>query len=503
VWRFLLLMGDEVRVLRFMRKNKVGRVSNRAKNESEEGKLHTIQKLFCHYAVARMSALVESHDSNPRANPKLSTMTASEFARGRMPARRPRMPCAIASVAPWRRRSTMTRRLTHVAGLFLLVLQSAACHSLHTAARGSLVPTTSTMTVVAEGVDRPIERILDGDNDDFYGGDIDNGTPSGGGGTPALNEGTTPGNPANETAGTTAGSMDPDAAIAANATITAGTAGNGVLGATAPALGTTNTTGATNSPFPNATAPSSTSLPWHPVNAPVTGEHGNSTNATSGNGNSTNATSGTGEASTNHTNTSPTTPTPTDTSHSAPIKPPEQHHAPPTRPPHHAPTSHPKPTSGHHHTAPPVNEESDPVQNENDDAIANEWTQEQPKGGGHHTGTIIDDFKGDHGNATVLGILENDEKEMMQDKYVPVVVLATLLVSFMFLLFVAQQMIENPHGCCGKLCRCIIGFLRILCCPCRTLCCSCCGSSRAKDRRTHELISDENGYGYSHGLELT
>lgn len=107
---------------------------------------------------------------------------------------------------------------------------------------------------------------------------------------------------------------------------------------------------------------------------------------------------------------------------------------------------------------------------------------------------------------TTVQIAEEDLDEALHDKYVPIVAALCGVIAFFFMIFVAQQMIENPDGCCAKICRCSVACFRILCCPCRTICC--CGS-RAKARRTHELVMNDNGsygngnYGYTHDLELT
>jgi hypothetical protein len=101
---------------------------------------------------------------------------------------------------------------------------------------------------------------------------------------------------------------------------------------------------------------------------------------------------------------------------------------------------------------------------------------------------------------------EKDLDEALHDKYVPIVSAVCGVIALFFMIFVAQQMIENPDGCCAKVCRCSVACFRILCCPCRYICC--CGGSRAKARRTHDLVSDNSSYGngnygYTHDLELT
>lgn len=90
---------------------------------------------------------------------------------------------------------------------------------------------------------------------------------------------------------------------------------------------------------------------------------------------------------------------------------------------------------------------------------------------------------------------------IIEDKNAVVVATVLSVTGFVFMVFIARQMIENPDGCCASICRCMIGCLRLLCWPCRAVCG--CGN-RAKARRTHNLIvNDNNSYGYSHDLELT
>jgi hypothetical protein len=123
--------------------------------------------------------------------------------------------------------------------------------------------------------------------------------------------------------------------------------------------------------------------------------------------------------------------------------------------------------------------DDDPVKEDADGEIEDEWEEK-----------------------TTIEIAEEDAEEMLHDKWVPVTAGICGGIAFFFMIFVAQQMIENPDGCCSKMCRCAVACFRILCCPCRKLCY--CGGSRAKARRTHDLVMGDNGnYGYTHDLELT
>jgi hypothetical protein len=136
--------------------------------------------------------------------------------------------------------------------------------------------------------------------------------------------------------------------------------------------------------------------------------------------------------------------------------------------------------------------DDDPVDEGMDGEVENDWEDKTP----------AEIAKKDLQDA------EKNLEEALHDKYVPIVAAVCGVIAFFFMIFVAQQMIENPDGCCAKVCRCSVACFRILCCPCRYICC-CGGGSRAKARRTHDLVMNDNGsygngnYGYTHDLELT
>jgi hypothetical protein len=96
---------------------------------------------------------------------------------------------------------------------------------------------------------------------------------------------------------------------------------------------------------------------------------------------------------------------------------------------------------------------------------------------------------------------EAEWDDISHDKNVKIVSIVFGVTGFLLLLFVANQLIENPDGCFGKVCRCLLACISILCWPLRAFCCR---SSRARERRSHQPMNGENGaYGYSHDLELT
>jgi hypothetical protein len=102
--------------------------------------------------------------------------------------------------------------------------------------------------------------------------------------------------------------------------------------------------------------------------------------------------------------------------------------------------------------------------------------------------------------------LENQGAAVAKDPNVWIAAVVLSVVGFFFLLFVVHQLVENPQGCISKLCRCMVAFFRIMCWPCRRLCCWCCpGGSQARSRgragRTGVPTDDDDNY--SRDLELT
>jgi len=140
-----------------------------------------------------------------------------------------------------------------------------------------------------------------------------------------------------------------------------------------------------------------------------------------------------------------------------------------------APTPYVPPTSG------------DPLDEDDTDKIADEWKNKGP-----------------------VEWVQDEANSLAADQNVVIVSAVLGTLGLILLLITAQQMLENPDGCCGKICRCWVAVFRILCWPCRKICCCGGGSSnsgsRRASRRTHDMVG-ENGdnynSGYSHDLELT
>ena len=96
----------------------------------------------------------------------------------------------------------------------------------------------------------------------------------------------------------------------------------------------------------------------------------------------------------------------------------------------------------------------------------------------------------------VVDMIENEIFIMLNDKYVHFIFIAMSLISVMFTLYVAQQIIEHPKGAISKFCRCTIACLRIVCCPIYTiLCCPCCTTKKNRPNTkeySHLPLHDEN-----------
>jgi hypothetical protein len=96
-----------------------------------------------------------------------------------------------------------------------------------------------------------------------------------------------------------------------------------------------------------------------------------------------------------------------------------------------------------------------------------------------------------------VDLAKEEYDSMVHDRNVAIVASVFGAIGFILLLITAQQIIENPDGCCARLCRFSIAFWRVVCWPCRKVCC------RGKKRRGHTVIADDGYAGYSHDLELS
>jgi len=94
--------------------------------------------------------------------------------------------------------------------------------------------------------------------------------------------------------------------------------------------------------------------------------------------------------------------------------------------------------------------------------------------------------------------------EMEHDRNVAIALGICGGIGLCLAIITAQQMLENPHGCCASICRILVaatcGVTRCICFPCRM----CCGSTARQERYSNELISG-GGYNeeYISDLELT
>eukprot|EP00569_Conticribra_weissflogii_P004113 CAMPEP_0171328842 /NCGR_PEP_ID=MMETSP0878-20121228/878_1 /TAXON_ID=67004 /ORGANISM="Thalassiosira weissflogii, Strain CCMP1336" /LENGTH=447 /DNA_ID=CAMNT_0011828723 /DNA_START=13 /DNA_END=1356 /DNA_ORIENTATION=+ len=82
---------------------------------------------------------------------------------------------------------------------------------------------------------------------------------------------------------------------------------------------------------------------------------------------------------------------------------------------------------------------------------------------------------------------------MEKDKNVQVVAGVLVAVFVVLWLVTAHQVMENPDGLCAGFCRLILKLIcciiRVLCLPCRYLCCK--GSDQTRSRRTHSPMRSE------------
>ena len=77
--------------------------------------------------------------------------------------------------------------------------------------------------------------------------------------------------------------------------------------------------------------------------------------------------------------------------------------------------------------------------------------------------------------------------EMKSDENVQVVAVSLTAVFLILLLLTAHLVMEHPDGLCASFCRlilkCLCCLIRVLCLPCRAICCK--GSDQTRGRRTH------------------
>eukprot|EP00574_Skeletonema_japonicum_P006169 CAMPEP_0201721826 /NCGR_PEP_ID=MMETSP0593-20130828/6393_1 /ASSEMBLY_ACC=CAM_ASM_000672 /TAXON_ID=267983 /ORGANISM="Skeletonema japonicum, Strain CCMP2506" /LENGTH=569 /DNA_ID=CAMNT_0048212701 /DNA_START=17 /DNA_END=1726 /DNA_ORIENTATION=+ len=77
--------------------------------------------------------------------------------------------------------------------------------------------------------------------------------------------------------------------------------------------------------------------------------------------------------------------------------------------------------------------------------------------------------------------------EMKSDKNVQVVAISLVVVFLILLLVTAHLVMDYPDGLCASFCRlilkCLCCLVRVLCLPCRAICCK--GSDQTRNRRTH------------------
>jgi hypothetical protein len=111
-------------------------------------------------------------------------------------------------------------------------------------------------------------------------------------------------------------------------------------------------------------------------------------------------------------------------------------------------------------------------------------TQEEGQKEDFSNGKKDDSFQGMI-NTYLDGVESPDE--MKSDKNVQVVAISLVVFFLITLLATAHLVMEHPDGICASFCRlilkCLCCVIRVLCLPCRAICCK--GSDQTRSRRTH------------------
>ena len=118
----------------------------------------------------------------------------------------------------------------------------------------------------------------------------------------------------------------------------------------------------------------------------------------------------------------------------------------------------------------PKNDDEDPISKEGEEDFSNGQKDDSLQG-------VI--------NTYLDGVESPDE--MKSDKNVQVVSISLVVVFLVLLLLTAHLVMEHPDGLCASICRlilkCLCCVIRVLCLPCRAICCK--GSDQTRNRRTH------------------
>ena len=185
------------------------------------------------------------------------------------------------------------------------------------------------------------------------------------------------------------------------------------------------------------------------------------------------------------------TPSPSEMSNPETASPTEQIVATPSPTPLATKTVTVKPTSSPYEPYPPIphgdnngfdNEPTLPYNPPDDDPIQN------------------DDFQDENESSKTMSLqdLEKQAEDILRDRNVKIASSVLGVVGFILLVLTAQQMIENPDGCCAKICRCTVATIRILCFPI-----TCCLCPRKKRAHHHDYSIANRDYDYGSDLELT
>ncbi|GKY99239.1 hypothetical protein MPSEU_000879200 [Mayamaea pseudoterrestris] len=141
----------------------------------------------------------------------------------------------------------------------------------------------------------------------------------------------------------------------------------------------------------------------------------------------------------------------------------------------------------------------------NNDQTANQDTNGSDNlDGNDDTDNHIQVNKWNYGGTSMTD-LQDQGMAVAKDPNVWIAAVVLSVVGFFFMLFVVHQLVENPNGCISKMFRCLVAFFRIICWPCRRVCCCCCpgGQARGRGRSGRTGVPTDDDDSYSRDLELT
>lgn len=138
---------------------------------------------------------------------------------------------------------------------------------------------------------------------------------------------------------------------------------------------------------------------------------------------------------------------------------------------------------------PPTNRPTVPYISSDDDPLKNDELDKGIEGG---MNSLVDWFSN-----------ESTINEMEHDKNVIIALSVVFGAMFIFSIFTAYQLLENPEGCCASICRitvaCWRGIVLCVCYPCRAIC----GCTNKQRSGRHTMVGTADEDGFTHDLELS